>query len=284
MTRLSAKDLREKYEEYTNRVIAFITFKTDYYGGQPATEAGLAAFVQHHLGLEGDEATEAIARIRNEELGEKDTTKELDEINEKEIYGVNQVRRDDEGPWVGNWQIKACMKVAASRLGVFVSKKGSKGDLAEMTRVTPFGPSKQTEHPDRVHFFNSNDVFDELPEGSEPSDSGAPVETTYVNVLGCISTPQGKKSISTHTETVPRGTRLCFEMRYPGTKLADEEIIKIFSAIGNIGLGSARAFENGTFETTIDMESAITPLKAKTAPKKKKDPAPAEVPATATAT
>jgi hypothetical protein len=235
MTKFSAADLENRYQDLTNSAKVTIRFTTDYYGGQPADDKGLKAFVEHHLGLEGQAADEAVSRIKKEELGEKDTTPEGGEIIEKQVYGVNRVRRDDEGPWIGNWQIKACIKAAASRLGIFMKKRGSKGDLSEMTRVVPIGESKKTEHPDRIHFY-----------AFKPG-AGSEINTEYREVLGSVGTPQGKKSISCHTEIVPRGTMASFEMRYPGAKLSDDSILDIFSAIGNIGLGSARSFENGLF-------------------------------------
>jgi hypothetical protein len=239
--KFNAADLEKRYQGLTNSAKVTIRFTTDYYGGQPADDKGLQAFVKHHLGLEGDEAQEAVARIKKEELGEKDTTPDGGELTEKQVYGVNKVRHDEDGPWIGNWQIKACIKAAASRLGIFMKKRGSKGDLSEMTRVVPIGESKKCEHPDRVHFYN-----------------GQEVETEYREVLGSVGTPQGRKSISCHTEIVPRGTMASFEMRYPGTKLSDDSILDIFSSIGNIGLGSARSFENGLFrveELEIDGNS-----------------------------
>jgi len=120
-----------------------VEFVRRIYGNQPADERGIRGFVEHHLGLTGDEAEAAIERIRREELGEKDLTPPDGEVPEKLTYGLRAIRKDELGLWVGDWQIKACLKQAASAAGIWQAKRGTKRALAEYGEVRAIGPSRR---------------------------------------------------------------------------------------------------------------------------------------------
>src|SRR6266700_425263 len=102
----SMGDLRARYEARTARVIAECELATELVGGVNASESGVKAYVEHHLHLVGDEAEAAVKRIMSEELGEREVPSETGELQEKMTYGINVIRRDAFGPFLGNWMAK----------------------------------------------------------------------------------------------------------------------------------------------------------------------------------
>lgn len=233
-TTYNLKELTTRYEGHTASVIAECALTTELIGGMPAERPGVEAFVRFHLKLEGQQAEDAINRILREEVGEKDVPSETGELQEKLSYGINVIRRDSEGPWLGNWMIKACLKSAASRLAIFTSKRGSKGDLAEMGRLQAVGGSlRQPKAPGQIYLL--------------APDVDGPTQTYFTQLKGRIQSPQGSKSIVTDCECAPVGTRFSFEYRYYPARVKEKEIVDIFAAAMVIGLGSAKAFERGKF-------------------------------------
>jgi len=209
-------------------------------GGQPATDKGLDAFVQHHLGLdpESDKGKEAISRIKDKEIGERATGTEDGELDNKEVYQVNVIRRNRTGPFLLEHQIKAMLKQAASRLGLFVKKRGSKGDMAELGTVRAHGESLQDPtRPWEIHLRLN----------------GSAAETSFDQITGCVSTTQGKKSIMHHTEVVDEGTEFAFEFDWIPTKLKKSNMLEIIAAATQIGIGSCQSLGYGKYEV-VEME------------------------------
>ena len=232
MSVYEASELRERYEGMTVRAVAKCTFETVLVGGQPATDKGLEMFCRHKLGLDGQELADAVKRIRDQEIGDRDATNG-GEVKEAESYGVNCLRHDDDGAcWLGNWQIKACLKQAASRLGIFKKAIGTKGDMAEMGRAEAFGISAGS-HRERIRIMN--------PDGSPY------MGNQFEKFMGRVNTPQGAKSIVHDSETAPAGCQFEFEFRMPGKLVTEEQLVSVFSAAMVCGLGSAKAMERGKF-------------------------------------
>ncbi|MHA2068814.1 MAG: hypothetical protein ACXABY_31010 [Candidatus Thorarchaeota archaeon] len=230
-TKISAQTLESTYHDLTMSIEAECEFLTSVVGGQPADDKGLEAFCKHHLGLTDEEIPAAIARIKDEEIGERDL-EAAGELKERESYAVNIIRRDKSGPWLGSWQIKACIKCACTRLGIFMGKKGSKGDLSHLGRVVPIGDSIKSDFLDRVHVY--------LPDGT-------PVETSFQTFMGCVNSPQGRNSIVHDSEVIQPGARFAFSLQVPPRYYSNKDIQLIFSVIGQIGIGSVKALERGKF-------------------------------------
>ena len=236
----SPGDLQQRYNTFTERATAHCIFTTELVGGISADEAGIRAFVKHHLHLPEEQIEAAVRRIMTEEVGERDTTPETGELTEKLTYGVNVFRRSPAGPWIGDWMVKACIKAAASRLGLFASKRGSKGDIAEMGRVAAIGDSfLAPDRPEQIYLVDS---------------AGKPIQTYYAEFKGRIQGPQGSASIVSHKECAPAGARAHFEFHWYNGKLSHDNIADIFAAAMNIGLGSAKAFERGKFSVELEIE------------------------------
>lgn len=240
----SLADLRKRYDSFTARCVADCSFSTELVGGVPGNRQGVEAFVRHHLKLEGDAAEEAIARIMKEEIGERDVPSETGELQEKLSYGINVIRRDENGPYLGCHMIKACLKNSASRLAIFQQKRGSKGDLSEMGQLLAAGVSAL----DGASPFN---VYLRNPQGT-----GMAV-TQFDTLRGRVQSPQGSKSIVNDVETCPVGSRFSFQFRYMPTKVTKDDIVDIFASAMVIGLGSAKSFERGKFSiNSLTFEAA----------------------------
>jgi hypothetical protein len=240
--KLNYSDLRTRYEDLTNHATANCTLTTELVGGQPASEDGIKAYVEHHLHLTGPEAENAVKRISAEEVGEKPVPSETGEQAERITYGLNVIRRDEHGPWLGDWMCKACLKCAGSRLGFFASKRGTKGDMAEMGNVRASGVSLlNPEHPERIYLI--------------APDSDGPAPTYFQKFMGRVQTPKGSVSIVNEAECAAPGTRFSFEYFWPGNKLEQEDMANLFACAMVIGLGSCKALERGKFRIDdIDIE------------------------------
>jgi hypothetical protein len=231
----TSDELEEVYEGLTARAVVELTFTSELVGGQPAAEEGVRAFCQHQLKLAGDDLEAAVRRILKQEVGERELkVPEGGEIKETESYAVNCLRRTTKGlAWVGDWQVKAMLKQAASRLGYFVAHKGTKGDLAEMARVAAAGASACGDSPFQLVLTNPD---------------GTPYKTTvFTRFRGHVSSASGSHSIMQDCEVAPIGTRLAFEWRFPPKRFTEVMMTSIIASCQNIGLGSAKSFERGKF-------------------------------------
>lgn len=226
--KLSFDDLNERYEKLTTSIRCECTLATEMVGGMPATREGLQAFITHYLKItDPTEAEEALARISKDET--IDVRPPEGELDEKLTYGVRSVRKTAFGPYLGNWMVKACMKQAASRLGLFVDTRGSKGSFAETGRVYAVGGSlKEADHPERIYL-----------ELSEP--------TYFQEFLGRVQTPQGPTSIVHHSECIPPGSKFSFDYRILPGLVKPEDIRDTLAMAMIMGIGSARSLERGKF-------------------------------------
>src|SRR5688572_21727136 len=98
MTKINLEELESRYERMTTSLVCSAEFATPLAGGQPASEDGVRAFVQHHLKLTGTDAEQAVKRILAEEVGSKPVPAEEGELDERMTYGINVIRRNQFGP------------------------------------------------------------------------------------------------------------------------------------------------------------------------------------------
>ena len=82
MGRFTQQDLTPIREKHRDLVVVKCRLQRAMAGGQPATDKGLEAFVEHYLGLAPDtpEFKATIDRIKKEEIGERKTGTEEGEI------------------------------------------------------------------------------------------------------------------------------------------------------------------------------------------------------------
>jgi hypothetical protein len=234
------QDLEKRYEDMTICIQATCHLTTSLVGGQPSTRKSIEAFVRHQLKLEGEEAAEAVNRILQHEIeaGVKAVQIPDDaELSEVETKSVNLIRRDDHGPWLGDWMIKANLKNAFTRCHVFVDTKGTKGDAAEAGRARALGTSLLQ----RPGMYNDNRVYLRNPAGDGPAN-------TYLEFFkGKVSTPLGMKSIVTVAEVCEPGAQFSFEFRMYNGNVSDHDLVNVCAMAMIVGLGSARSFERGKF-------------------------------------
>ena len=103
-----------------------------------------------------------------------------------------------------------------------------------MGEVRASGPSfRDKAHPNKIYLVDGD---------------GKPIETYYKVFAGRVSTPQGEKSITHHSECAPEGTYFHFEFRLVTKRISQERIAEIFAAGQVIGTGSVRSMERGKFE------------------------------------
>ena len=126
--------------------------------------------------------------------------------------------------------IHANLKQSASRLGIFVDVRGSKGNFAEAGRVLPIGISKLSESPSEIYLI---------------APDGGPAQTEWSEFKGRVSSPQGNKSIVHHTECAPPGTRFEFEFRFIRGPLKDGDIQDFLALAMIVGLGSVKSLGCG---------------------------------------
>lgn len=241
----SQEQIERRFEAMTSRAIAECVLTTELVGGASSRPEDVEAFVTHHLKLTGDEAAAAAARILREEGVARDITPENGEVEERYTYGLGVIRRDEHGPWIGNWMIKAALKQAASRVGLFTRKRGSKGAFIELGRVSPVGHSSQGGHPERVHLFVAN------------GGGFQPASTYFEKFKGRVASPRGAVSIVSDRECVAAGARFAFEFRWGKAdgRVTEEEVLDVFTAYSVIGQGSGKAFERGKIAfASLDIE------------------------------
>lgn len=231
--RFTYEDLSKRYSELTASVFCKCVAVTPLVGGLTAGDAGLRAFIKHHLGITDEtEAEKTLARIKTEELGDKPIPSETGELNERLTYGVNIIRKTEHGPYLGNWMIHANIKTSASRLGIFADTRGSKGNMAEGGVVIPWGTSKRDDRPDCVYLVDAD---------------GNPVSTYFDEFKGKISGPSGSVSVMHHSECVPAGTFFSFEFKFLKGKLRESDVRDILALSMIVGIGSVKSLGHGKF-------------------------------------
>lgn len=213
-------------------------------GGQAAGEKGLHDYVKHVLKLEDGtpEFAQALSRIKGEEIGERDITPEGGEVEEKKVYAIKVIRSKEHGPFLLDHQIRAALKQAASRIGIFVAKSrgGAKGAVSEMGDVRACGESLQ--NPDRPwEIYLRKD--------------GAPAKTYYETERGCVSSPKGKMSIQTEAEHCEEGATIEFEILWQESAkgFSAEDMLNSLAAMMAVGLGSGLSQGHGKI-TVLEAE------------------------------
>ena len=234
--RAECEELAEQLMGDMKTATVCIRFVTRAAGGQPATVDGVKAFVEHHLGLIGTQAEAAVKRIMREEVQDEKKSDALDasnELDERESYGLNIVRKTKKGDcFIGTWMVRAMLKASASRLELFKQKRGAKGDMAEAMLVKPHGRSAIAGIQEIVVLVDG-----------KPYRGGI-----YERFMGRVGTPQGQKSIVHDSEIIPVGGEIELLVHWPAKRVLPDDMAAIWGLAQRIGLGSVKAMECGRFE------------------------------------
>ena len=273
--RVTQKDLDKILEERRSGVIVHCRVVRGIAGGLPAEANALKAFIEHHLGIPpmvngqpNQDFEDAFARINDEEIGTHNVTPSAGALTEEKVYGVNVLRRSKHGPYIGAHQIHALIKQAASRMGVFVRKRGSKGDVTELGTVLAHGESQQAKSDPTEAHPDGRDRYDEIYLRNE--DGSGPAETHFDVKNGSVTTAGGKRSIQHHTEVCQEEATFSFEFRWLPGKFTERDMLETFAAATAIGQGSCLSFGHGKFEViSMDIEEG-TGIQRKVAKKEVK--------------
>jgi hypothetical protein len=244
-------------------------------GGQPATEPQLRAYIEHWLKIDpaSPEFQKTFDRIRKEELGHVEPEKPEGELEDKKVYGINCLRRDERGVYILNHMVQAMIKQTASRLGLMMIKKGnlgSKGDLAEMGKVQAIGKSL-------IDPAGNWKIYAFMPDGSAP-------KTHYETLRGSVQTANGRMSIMYDAEMLDAGAQFEFRFSWASGRLTCEDLARVIINTQNVGLGSGRSLGFGRFRLVKDLtgedavkdreQSEDKPKKAKKAKEPEAQPVP----------
>lgn len=235
----TTEQINKAYDALTKRMICECEFESEMVGGVPADEKALRAFAQHQMNVPPEEIEKVVRKILDTEL-QVDVDAPEGELEESIRYGVCKIRRTSFGPYIAGHMVQAMIKAAASRVGLFVKKKGSKGDLAEMGKVTAYGPSLRDVHDDdeTIALYKIHVVDKE----------GHPAPTIWQTFRGRVNNAAGSMSISSSRECVEVGNKFFFSYQFYDGKVTESDAVNIMAAASNIGLGSAKAFARGKFK------------------------------------
>ncbi len=260
--RFTYEDLSQRYSQMTTRVLVNCEALTPLVGGLTASDSGIRAFIQHHLMItDPAEAEKTFLRIKAEELGEKPVPSETGELQEQLTYGINMIRHTELGPYLGNWMIHANLKTAMSRVDIFATLRGSKGNVTEGGIVYPTGISKRDDRPDCVYLM--------APDGS-------PATTYFDEFKGRVQSPRGSVSVMHHSECVPAGTLFSYEFKFLRGKMTDNDIRDFLAISMIVGIGSVKSLGNGKFRILDADILAATDERKKTPKEEKPKPEPVE--------
>lgn len=251
MPKWTQADLSKLLEKMRSAVVVKVRALREFVGGVPAEDSRLEGFIEFQMGIvpqrkDGAPTNpafiECLQRLKKDEIGERNVTPEGGEVEERKVYGVNVIRKSAAGHFILEHQIKAVLKQAASRKGLFMAKKGSKGDLAEFGTVLAVGESLQVkDRPWEIYLRKD----------------GKPITTRFRTMRGHVASPSGSKSIQYEAECAPEGTEFSFELSWPPKKLKENDVVDIVAVATAIGFGSCLSKGYGKFEV-LSMETVRT--------------------------
>jgi hypothetical protein len=256
-----ADQLQRTFEAHATELRLRCRAVREVVGGQPASRVGIESYLKYQVDpfnvLSAEQRAEMADRIEKEEIGKRrNTTPEGGEIQETFTGQITVIRQDPRGHWLGDWMLKAGVKQAASRLGIWSGTRGSKGDMSEGGVVYATGPSLLD--PARPYKIYLRDETGEKP-----------AATDYETFRGSITLPKGERvSIVTNAEVAVPGTMFWWRYLCLGDRVSDEQFELLVAYLGNMGVGSARSQERGKY--IIEEATLIRPDEPTlTVPKKK---------------
>jgi hypothetical protein len=243
-------------EGSTNKFLIELEFNQDVLGTQPRTEQLMRQFIEAKLNREAKEADkkgieppteerrqELIQRHMDRMFGASSVDKTIDdEVNRMHTTFF----RDELGPYIGMYQLKACVRDMMTTLGITVSKRGSgntRQHLFWLRACDEDGNIFEGEESLKLHFFRDGGFLEDV--------------DGFVDKTAHVMTAQGPRSVLKRHDKMDKA-RLRFAILLPAdipkcrstALLRDEEIVKIFAQAQNNGLGCSRSQGHGTFTLT----------------------------------
>jgi len=244
---------RESLAVMRNTYFVELEFVEDILGGQPKDEKTMRNFVEAKLNREAVEAEKKGLKPptqgRKEELVERHLERmfgasSVDEtIDEESDRSWTTFFIDEEGPWMGVYQVNAGFREMLSCLGITVAKRGSKQTFQHLMNIKSCDANGKEYEGDkrlRIHFYRNGELLTDVDD--------------YVTKTASVSTPMGKRSIIKNHDRVLHATArflVHVPANLPKTRstaiLRDKEIVDIFTHMQSDGLGSNRSQGHGTF-------------------------------------
>lgn len=255
-------DFESSYDDMTAVLTLTGRFESEMVGGIPGDRDGIQNFCKYQLNLKTEEDIEAMTNhIISNEVGIKALDPgETGELKESEETGLQVVRSSELGPWLADFQAKACMKQAASQVDLFRQKPGTKSAFAESGRIFSYGRSLlEPTKPQRIYLMNE--------EGTGPA-------TSYFKIFrGRVQGPRGPVSIIQNRQCIAVGSTFCFQFRYKDDKANPNDLKRVIAMARNCGLGSSKSYECGKFKTLeCSLISSKQSIRAKATEDAKREP------------
>ena len=256
-------DVEKLFMEGRNYIEVCGQLERHLVGGQPANDEQLKQYIQYWLKIDpaDPEFKKTYDRIKKEEIGHAEPEKgeESKELEDKKVYGINCLRKDEKGVYILNHMVHAMIKQTASRLGMMMIKKsnlGAKGDLAEMGKVQAIGISLLSPaEPWKIYAVG--------PDGQAPT-------THFETLRGSVSTSSGRMSIMYDAEMLDAGAFFAFRFSWASGRLSCSDLAQVIANTTNVGLGSGRSLGFGRFRITKDLTGSEA-VKDRADAKAKKD-------------
>ena len=244
------------YATNIQRYLVEIEFNYDVLGTQPKTEELMRKFVETKLNREAKEAEKAglqppteerraeIMNLHLERMFGADTVE--DSIEEEVERAHTTFFADELGPWIGNYQMKACLRDMATTLGITMARRGSRQTQQHLKWVLACdenGDLYPGEKGLRLHFHRDGEIVPEV--------------DGWVEKTAHVMTAQGPRSVIKRHDYVTQG-RLRFaigvacnlEKNREKATFQDAQITEMMLHAQNNGLGCSRSQGHGTFRVT----------------------------------
>jgi hypothetical protein len=215
-------DVELKFEFEGNPVTLF--------GGVPIEPKAIKKYYKDYLNVSDEILDQTLKAMQAPYEKKGDGTEELEEKNEAGVYGF---RRDEEGPYIRDFMVKACVFHAASTAHFTKKIKFLKNQLKEGLVILPA----------KIRFYRNNKVLvrpDEL-----------------FRVQGRVSSPAGFRQIVTWKEAIHNAPTIKFKIRYLDTGIIVPELLKsIMEVAEQVGIGSLKSQDAGKFTVKVLKKTA----------------------------
>jgi len=235
-----------------NKYLVELEFNEDVLGTQPRTEKLMRAWIESKLNREAKVAEKKGLKPPSEERREELINRHLERLFGKGVEETiddeskrmhTTFFRDEEGPYLGHYQIKAMIREMLSCLGIFVQKRGSKQTFQHLLSVRScdeYGNIYKGKKGLRLHFYRHGKRIQEV--------------DGFVDKCAHVMTAQGPRSILKRHDKMGV-SRIRFALTVPSnlskgrsTAILNDEIIqKIFFHAQNDGIGCSRSQGHGSF-------------------------------------
>lgn len=245
-----------KGKETTDRNIFIVEIEVedDLLAGQPKNEETLRGHIEAKLRREAKEAEK-----KGYEVLTPERQAEIVELHLERMFGADSVQEtisdeeershcgffwDENGPYIGTYQVNACMRDMATTLGIFMAARGTKQMFQhqfDVRAIDEEGNIPEGEAANRLYFYRDGHRLD-APDG-------------WIERCAHVNGAQGPRSCINRFDYVGTGTRIRFGLSLacnvrPARKkgmITDEILTDMLLHAQLNGLGARRSQGHGRF-------------------------------------